>query len=51
MTSRPDVHRDLPRTGGRWLVGTGIGSLSTLLGIGEDTLTVPLLVFCNVPIH
>ena len=33
------------------LVGTGIGALSTLLGIGGGTLTVPLLVFYNVPIH
>ena len=32
-------------------VGTGIGTLSTLLGIGGETLTVPLLVYCNVPIH
>ena len=34
-----------------WLVGAGIGTLSTLLGIGGGTLTVPLLVYCNVPIH
>ncbi len=32
-------------------MGTGIGTLSTLLGIGGGTLTVPLLVYCNVPIH
>ena len=32
-------------------MGTGIGALSTLLGIGGGTLTVPLLVYCNVPIH
>ena len=34
-----------------WLVGTGIGALSTLLGIGGGTATVPLLVYCNVSIH
>ncbi len=32
-------------------MGTGIGTLSTALGIGGGTLTVPLLVYCNVPIH
>ena len=46
----PDAHRNLPGTGGMWLVGTGIGA-SILLGIGGGTLTVPLLVYCNVPIH
>ena len=51
LAPRPDAHRDLPGTGGMWLVGTGIGVLSTLLGIGGGTLTVPLLVYCNVPIH
>ena len=34
LAPRPDAHRDLPGTGGMWLVGTGIGALSTLLGIG-----------------
>ena len=51
LASRPDAYRELPGTGGMWLVGTGIGTLSTLLGIGGGTLTVPLLVFGNVPIH
>ena len=48
---RPDPRRDLLGTGGMWFAGTGIGALSTLLGIGGGTLTVPLLVYCNVPIH
>jgi len=34
LAPRPDAHRDLPGTGGMWLVGTGIGALSTLRGIG-----------------
>jgi uncharacterized protein len=51
LASRPDPRRDLLGTGGMWLAGTGIGALSTLLGIGGGTLTVPLLVYCNVPIH
>ena len=32
-------------------MGTEIGTLSATLGIGGGTLTVPLLVYCNVPIH
>ena len=51
LAPRPNAHRDLPGTGGMWLVGTGIGALGTLLGIGGGTLTVSLLVYCNVPIH
>ncbi len=51
LAPRPDAHRDLPGTGAMWLVGTGIGALGTLLGIGGGTLTVSLLVYCNVPIH
>ena len=51
LAPRPNAHRDLPGTGAMWLEGTGIGALSTLLGIGGGTLTVPLLVYCNVPIH
>ena len=51
LAPRPDAHRNLPGSGGMWLVGTGIGALSTLLGIGGGTLTVPLLVYCNVPLH
>jgi uncharacterized membrane protein YfcA len=34
LAPRPDAHRNLPGSGGMWLVGTGIGALSTLLGIG-----------------
>jgi uncharacterized membrane protein YfcA len=33
------------------LAGALIGTLSTVLGIGGGTLTVPLLVYCNVPLH
>ena len=51
LAPRPDAHRDLPGTGGMGLVGTGIGALSTLLGIGGGTLTAPLLVFATCPSH
>jgi uncharacterized protein len=32
LAPRPDAHRALPGAGGMWLVGTGIGAVSTLLG-------------------
>ncbi len=51
LASRPAAHRELPGTGSMWALGSGIGALSSLLGIGGGTLTVPLLVWCNVPIH
>jgi len=46
---RPAPHRELPGPLPLALVGTGIGALSTLLGIGGGTLTVPLLLWCNTP--
>lgn len=48
---RPDSARQLPGNSGMSLAGGVIGSLSTLLGIGGGTLTVPYLVWCNVNIR
>lgn len=47
---KPAPHRDLP--GGATLAGAGgaIGALSSLVGIGGGSLTVPYLAWCNVPI-
>ncbi len=33
------------------LVGSSVGGLSALMGIGGGSLSVPLLSLCNVPIH
>lgn len=41
----------LPGTTGLVFSGGGIGFLSTLLGIGGGTLTVPFLLLCNVNIR
>ncbi len=51
LAARPDAHRELPGAGAMGAAGAGIGALSTLLGIGGGTLTVPLLVWCKVSIH
>ena len=44
---RPAPHRDLPGPGGAAVAGGAIGTLSSLVGIGGGSLTVPYLVWCN----
>lgn len=41
----------LPGTAGTALLGSGIGSISTLMGIGGGTLSVPILNALRVPMH
>ena len=48
---RAAPHRGLPGTTGMTLVGTGIGAVSAIIGIGGGTMTVPFLSWCNVTIH
>lgn len=48
---RPSPQRDLPGTSSMVAAGGGIGALSTVLGIGGGTLTVPFLLWCNVNIR
>ena len=45
---RPRAARQLFGWPGMTLAGTVIGSVSSLIGIGGGTLTVPLLLWCNV---
>ena len=47
----PGAMRQLPRKPGMIFAGGGIGMLSTILGIGGGTLTVPFLLWCNVNIR
>lgn len=42
---------DLPGTAGTALLGSGIGGISTLMGIGGGTLSVPILNALRVPMH
>jgi uncharacterized membrane protein YfcA len=48
---KPSPHRQLPGKAGTGLIGGGIGVISSLVGIGGGTLSVPFLAYCNVAIH
>lgn len=48
---KPDPHCQLPGKGGTSLMGGVIGIVSSLVGIGGGTLSVPFLVYCNTAIH
>ena len=47
----PKAKRALPAHNGMFVAGGGIGSLSTILGIGGGTLTMPFLIWCHVDIR
>jgi uncharacterized membrane protein YfcA len=48
---KPMPHRLLPGSAGMAFAGVIVGSVSTVLGIGGGTLTVPFLLWCNVAIR
>jgi len=48
---KPKAQTALPATAGMVSLGTNIGLFSTILGIGGGTLTVPILLWCNVNIR
>jgi uncharacterized protein len=48
---QPSPSRGLPGAAGMTAAGTGIGSLSMLVGIGGGTLTTPFLLWCNTPLR
>jgi len=48
-TSKP--HRQLPKTPGILLAGTLIGTLSSLMGVGGGSMSVPFLTWCNMSIR
>jgi len=50
---RPDwrLRDDIPGGVTRPIIGGGVGVLSSLMGIGGGSLTVPLMSMCGMPIH
>jgi len=48
---KPRPTRQLPGVGGMFGVGSVIGGVSSLVGIGGGSMSVPFLVWCNVSLH
>lgn len=48
---KPKASRDLPGSVGMGGMGGVIGLVSSFVGIGGGTLSVPFLAWCNVPMH
>ena len=48
---QPAAHRGLPGTVGMAVAGGVIGAVSSIVGIGGGTLTVPFLAWCNVQLR
>jgi uncharacterized membrane protein YfcA len=51
LNIRPKPSRQLPGTGGMLGVGGIIGAISSLVGIGGGSLSVPFMVWCNMSMH
>lgn len=48
---KPKPQRKLPNTVGLVVAGLAIGVISSLVSAGGGFLSVPFMLFCNVPIH
>lgn len=48
---RPHPHRQLPGSAAMFGVGGMIGGVSSLVGIGGGSISVPFLIWCNIAIH
>ncbi|WP_455376344.1 sulfite exporter TauE/SafE family protein [Kaarinaea lacus] len=51
LNKTPKSHRQLPQRLGMFVVGTVIGAVASLMGVGGGTMSVPFLTWCNVAIH
>lgn len=51
LNKKPKGARELPGKAGMFAVGNGIGVVSSLVGIGGGTLSVPFMLWCNIPVH
>jgi uncharacterized membrane protein YfcA len=51
LNKKPKGGRDLPGKVGMFGVGNVIGVISSLVGIGGGTLSVPFMLWCNIRIH
>ncbi len=52
LTNRkPKASRELPGRAGMFVAGNVIGFVSSLVGIGGGSLSVPFMIWCNVVVH
>jgi uncharacterized protein len=51
MDRKPKASREFPGQAGMFSVGSIIGVVSSLVGIGGGTLSVPFMMWCNLSIH
>ena len=49
LDRKPAPHRELPSAAPMAAVGTGIGALSSLVGAGGGFISIPFMLWCNVP--
>lgn len=49
--ARPTPSRQMPGAAGQFGAGAGTGLLSGLVGAGGGFVSVPFMVWCNVPVH
>jgi uncharacterized membrane protein YfcA len=48
---KPKGGRELPGRAGMFLAGNIIGAVSSFVGIGGGTLSVPFMLWCNIRVH
>lgn len=51
LDRKPKASRQLPGRLGMFGVGNVIGAVSSFVGIGGGALSVPFMIWCNVPVH
>jgi uncharacterized membrane protein YfcA len=51
LDKKPKPSRRLPGQAGMFAAGSLIGVVSSLVGIGGGTLSVPFMIWCNIPLH
>lgn len=51
MDVKPRPNRQLPGPVGLFGAGSGIGAVSSLVSAGGGFMSIPLMLFCNVPVH
>ncbi|WP_024304437.1 sulfite exporter TauE/SafE family protein [Pseudogulbenkiania sp. MAI-1] len=49
--AKPAASREMPGLVGQWSAGGVIGVISSWVGIGGGSMSVPFMSWCNVPVH